>query len=203
MKKIVLVSLLFISAISFAQFPIVKDTVRKAGIYKSFEEFRDNKPSIKLENKIVSKPFRYGSYGNDTMSCFALDIDKQISKKMGDVFGFCDGICVYLIASEGESKVHKYNFCKVEYIGKLCYYYTLSSASFNAALTASGFQYPTASTNQRSVVVIDLSTGSINLLSKRYLKEILSQKPELLQKFNALKSSDQNLKQFLIEYLHN
>ena len=42
------------SICSFAQFPILSDSLIKPGVYKSFEEFRDNNPSQKLAGEIKS-----------------------------------------------------------------------------------------------------------------------------------------------------
>ena len=41
------------SICSFAQFPILSDSLIKPGVYKSFEEFRDNNPSQKLAGETI------------------------------------------------------------------------------------------------------------------------------------------------------
>ena len=44
-----------LSICCFSQYPILTDSVKKAGIYRTFEEFRDNKPSIILDFKVYKQ----------------------------------------------------------------------------------------------------------------------------------------------------
>lgn len=188
--------LLFFSCKMVAQYPILTDSIKQPGIYLNFEEFKQNKPSIKLSNPIIYKQVKYGGLGSsNSKTAYAIDIQKNEGREIGDVFGFCDGKNFYFIASEYTdiyfpNKIHNFNFYKVEYVGKLCFYDAVQNSGPNSGTIAT-----------LATVVIDINTGEINLLSKSYLKQLLIEKPELLEKFKKQENKYDHLKEYLKEYL--
>jgi hypothetical protein len=187
---------LFLSCKLVAQYPILTDSVKQSGIYLNFEEFKQNNPSVKLSYPIIQKQVKYGGLGSSySKTVYAIDIPKKEGRDIGEVFGFCDGKDFYLIASEYTdiyfpNKIHNFNFYKVEYIGKLCFYDAVQNSGPNTGTVAT-----------LGTVVIDMNTGEINLLSKSYLKELLIEKPELLEKFKKQENKYKHLKEYLKEYL--
>ena len=53
------------------------------------------------------------------------------------------------------------------------------------------------------LAVLFFETGDMKVLTKSVLKEILADKPELLEKFKKQENKNAYLKQYLIEYLKN
>ncbi len=198
MKNLIFVVSFLISFNCFAQYPILTDSVKKPGIYRAFEEFRQNMPSIKLSYPIIHKEVKYGGFASDdSQTAYALNIPKKEGRDIGDVFGFCDGKDFYFIASENTdiyfpNKIHNFNFYKVEYIGRICFYDAVQNSGPNSGTV------PTL-----RIVVININDGEINLLTKSYLKQLLIEKPELLEKFKKQDNKYQNLKEYLKEYLKN
>jgi hypothetical protein len=164
---------------------IIDDGVHlKKGIYKTFEEFKTNSPSITLDWQVIGGDVsnRYalleGLASNDTV--YWLNIQKEECEKIGDIWGFCDGIHVYinmqLTISRKRSKetgnpvkVFKPNaqFNKLLSMGRYCYYFSaLNTGMSGAYLTRCSF-------------ALDINTGKeIEIQS---IKELISSDPELVE----------------------
>lgn len=198
MKNLLLIFIVLIFSKTHAQYSIQKDSILNDGIYKTFAEFRDNKPSIKLDRQIISKEVSYGGLGSsNSLTAYAIDIPKKEGREIGDVFGFCDGKNVYLITSEYTdiyfpNKIHNFNFSKVEYIGKYCYYDVIYFSHIG------NLSIPSRGTN-----ILKLNSGEIDLLTKSLLKGIIADNIELLERFKNQENKYQHLKEYLIEYLKN
>ena len=84
---------------NLSEYAIIKDSIKKSGIYLSFEEFRDNNPSINLINNIISKEEKYntGFMKSGRLKYYAIDIPKKDGRKIGEIFGFSDGKQFYII----------------------------------------------------------------------------------------------------------
>ena len=209
MKKLLLILFLTLVAFGYSQCPIVTDSIKKVGIYRDFQEFKNNNPSIKLENPIVCKSITYNDLGgNSSMCSYAIDVDKEKGRAIGDVFGFCDGKAVYLIVTGytnilSPNKIHNFNFFKVEYLGRYCYYDVVVVRSAptgfgNPAMPAANLMVTAA---DKMTNVVDFNTNEIKTLTNSYLKKILADSPELLEKFKQQKSKSDYLKKYLIDYL--
>ncbi|RTY91361.1 hypothetical protein [Flavobacterium sp. GT3R68] len=198
MKKLSLLLFLLssISVLAQSQYPVMKDSIINPGIYRTFAEFRNNKPTILLNHKIISDEVSYGGFGSsNSLTAYAIDIPKKEGREIGEVFGFSDGKNFYFIASEYTdiyfpNKIHNFNFYKVESVGKYCYYDAIQNSGPNSGTI------PT-----RRINVLNMDLGEIKLLSKSYLKELLSEKPELLERFKKQENKYQHLKEYLIEFL--
>lgn len=201
MKKLVLTILFLVAAKAFAQYPIISDLEKKPGVYKDYNEFKNNNPSIKLEYPIINKQIEFSE--TSSLKVYALDIPKKESREIGNVFGFCDGKRIFMVSSEGimPDDLHKFVFYKIEYLLK---YAIFDAVQNNVEFTMTGTNgaMQMGNTNQtKSTFIFDFEKGEIIKLTKTKLKEILTDKPELLEKFKKQENKNDYLKKYLIDYL--
>ena len=180
---------------NYREYPIIKDSIKKPGIYKTFEEFRGNSPSLPLQNKIipVEDKYRSGTFSEPFyFTSYRVDIAKEEAKEIGDVFGFSDGNKFYVTLDTGN--LHRINspaFYEVEYIGQYCVYDAMYVS------TLDNFTF-----NIKGVFTIDMNTGDAQLLTAGRLKRIIADNKELLAEFKDSKNKKfENLKAFLLRYL--
>lgn len=112
---------------------------------------------------------------------------------MGTVFGFCDGKHVYineLLPRLGP----KTDFCKIEYLGRYCYYEDIHCMMF--------YNGPTTNENcSLDEKIIDIESGEVIRLDKKTLREIIADDTELLNEFNDELNKNKRIKDYLIKYL--
>ncbi len=195
MKKIS-IFLLFclISQVVLSQKLIVDDPLDlKKGLYKSFDEFRNNSPSIPFEWEIQWGIFDYSISGAGSISgalaqiahsdtLYKLKIDKEKTTEIGTIWGFCDGKSVYInrefspfsgkVIFKPDSK-----FYKLLYIGRYCYF----SCAYPGSLTVQYFHLE---------IGIDLNSGKLLEINKKLVKKILSRDEELTQLYINDKSNE-------------
>ena len=174
------------------------------GVYQTFAEFRDNRPSMTtgLEIKLdsTSEFLRYKLY-----------TDK--GKRMKYVYGFSDGHMVYVNA-----KVYNQNsyFVPILILGKIVYLEdgiarqkVINSSTFAMSFTfglAGGVAMAlTTSKDERTnpgwVIYMPDDDGNIYVLDKKTLGGILMQDdPELYKRFK--KAKNQNVYPLLMDYIH-
>ncbi|WP_346858432.1 hypothetical protein [uncultured Draconibacterium sp.] len=128
-----MLAFLFIAQTFFVngQSLIVNDTTYKPGIYKNFEEFKFNNPSIDFSYQISTKTRNYGffNYGNGfpqnvtkgKVSYYRISINRKTANSIGSVYGFSDGKNVY-INPNNPVLGPKTEFTKIEYFGDYCYF---------------------------------------------------------------------------------
>ena len=90
MKNLFFMATLLLGFKLFSQYPIVSDSFKKAGIYRTFQEFKNNNPSIILDFKIyqqdrtiemfIKKPKKLPEYG--------IEIDAKVGEKVGEIYRF-------------------------------------------------------------------------------------------------------------------
>jgi hypothetical protein len=196
MRKGIVILLVLVFSKSFAQYPIIKDSIRNPGIYRTFEEFRNNAPSIKLEYKIDVRSDQYGGVlgFKSSSPVYGLNINENVSNRVGPVFGFCDGKQIY-VAFDDQDYMHFMNFYKLDYIGRYCYFDFVSTSTMpmGGGLISSNSTVTTR--------VIDMATGKSSLPSKKLIRSIISDKPELLKRYEADQAKRDHFKAYLVEYL--
>ena len=198
MKKLILIVLFLGTVKAYAQYPIITDSEKKPGIYRNYEEFKNNKPSLKLDYQIISKQIDFSEVSS--IKVYSLDIPKEESREIGDVFGFCDGKQIFMVSSE-EDVLHKFVFYKVEYLLKYAVFDAMAS-NIEFTMTGQGGAMEMGGINQsKKTMIVDFETGIITTLTKGKLKEILSDKPQLLEKFKKQDNKNDYLKKYLIDYL--
>lgn len=194
MKKLATVSFCLLLAIEgLSQELIVSQADFKKGIYKSFEEFKYNNPSIELKNEITAKSRKLGILDKDPIIFYRIDISKKEGKMIGEVYGFSDGKYVYI--NESMPKLGpKTEFSKIEYIGEYCYFKDIYCTSTYNGMT-------TITTCDLDEKLIEMETGKVIRLSKRSLRELLANDTELLDKFNNESLKNKKLKEYVIRYI--
>lgn len=199
MKKIFFIFLIVLSFKSFAQYPILSDSIKKAGIYRTFEEFKNNNPSIILDfinsaYKIESFARKYGNIGNrKSINVYGLNCDERISTNIGYIFGFCDGNKIY-ITSEVTQYPHHKSFYEIEYLNRYSYFDIVTTPSLGPVSNS-------IYTENLETKVIELATGKYKILTKSFIKKLISDNLELTKKFELQNHKSQHLKEYLIEYL--
>jgi hypothetical protein len=194
MKKVtIFISICLLTQMIYSQNLIIEDTnTLKKGIYKTFEEFKNNSPSIPLEFEILSGKILYGGLNihNDTL--YNLKVDKDKAQEIGLIWGFCDGKYAYINmqptmkrskTTGNNIKVFKpySQFDKILFLGRYCY--------FNTGQIGSNSVYP-----QHWVCAIDFNTGKEIYLDNSSLKELISKDKQLLEEFkNEKLFSDKDL----------
>ncbi len=199
---------------AFAQYPVLNDSIKKPGIYKTFDEFKNNSPSVALNNTIITKNnILFTHWGKETINTYSLDMPKEESKALGNVYGFCDGFNFYvtnsdntlLAATLGKSTfytpVHKSIFYKISGMGKYPYLDIPIGSNMSSVTTGGDFDLSKAASIDLAVIYFE--TGEIKRLTVKLLKEILADKPALLEKFKKQESKYDYLKVYLKEYLKN
>ena len=190
MKNLITILFSFLSICSFAQFSILSDTLIKPGIYRSFEEFRNNNPSQKLVGEVKSYNVKYNTNGSfEYLKVYFLEVEKDMVKDIGKVFGFSDGKSIYIV-DEDMSKIDKHAFYKLEFLDKLSYFYSTEFA-----------QVLDIQMEIRVEKVLNIKTGEFVKLTNATLKKIISDNKELLEKFKNQNKKHLYYKEYIINYL--
>ena len=184
MKKHLLLFFFVLAGKSFAQYPILNDSIKKPGIYKTFDEFKNNSPSIPLNYTILSKRNTlFTNWGKESINTYAVKMPIEESRAIGSVFGFCDGFYFYVLAKElmlFPESVHKFLFFRVDGMGKYPYLDMVIQVNYTMA-SNNGFDMISVPTID--LAVINFETGEIKKLTVKMMKEILADKPQLLERF--------------------
>jgi len=197
MKKILAsIALLILAISSFGQFKIVDDPALKKGIYRTFEEFKNNSPSLPLDFQVKT----YKITSNDAnsvayLSFYNLHVKKKAGKAIGEVFGFCDGANVYI--NSYIPVLHpKASFYKIIYWGQYCYFENYSK-------TYSGMTgYGGGVTIRIHGNIIDLSNGRVTEFDKDNFREFIADDEELLARYNDEKlKKHKKIKDYFFEYM--
>ena len=158
----------------------------ESGIYTNFSDFKNNKPSIKLIGEIKPDDYKYGNLlDKKVMTYYFLKISKEESKKIGEIFGFSDGVNFYISAYP--HSIYDYEFYILESIGeKFMYFESLKSSQYGEMHIQN---------------TLNMDTGEINYLTNGRVKKILKDKPEIYEKFINQTDKPKYWKEYLIEYL--
>ena len=185
---IVLIGVTFSSK---SQSLIIDATVYKKGIYRTFEEFKYNTPSIEFKYKTITKERGYGFMNTGgQVTYYLIDIDRKLGKTIGKVFGFCDGKNIYINQYLQKLSPKRY-FIKIDYLGKYCYYEDISCTT-----TPNG-----GSGCSLSKRIMDINTGEIIHLTKYTLRKLIAKNTELLKAFNEEPKKSKKIKQYTIQHI--
>ena len=161
----------------------------KSGIYKSFDEFRYDNPSIELNCRVLAKKH---SVAKGQIAYYKLDLDNKKRKTMGKVFGFCDGKDVYIDKNYPNPSSNP-EFSKMEYLYK---YYFYEYVKYNPIMNGS----MVVIIPSRVQMIMDINNGEARTLNKQTLKEIMANDQTLLDEFNN-SSGKERVKEYLIKYV--
>ncbi|MDB5257296.1 MAG: hypothetical protein JWM14_1991 [Chitinophagaceae bacterium] len=208
MRYIVVVCLISLCSVGYAQ--EVTDslfyfnTIKVKGIYKSFEEFRRNAPSIPLTNgTLIEYDVEESLYQKD-IPVAKLNCDSVMPcEKKTPIWGFCDGTSVFISREPKFDKNITYD--KVVYMGRYMYYQYIHKSTASATNTGPGSStggYVMGGARAKTVVdkAIDINTGETFELSNPKILKILGNDKVLLAEFNKQKHKEQKQVQYLIKY---
>jgi hypothetical protein len=170
------------------------DTGLKAGIYKNFEEFRYNNPSVEFNYQVSEKMRKYGDLrSSGRIPYYRINIERETGRSIGKVFGFCDGNNVF-INEDIPGLGPKTEFVQVEDLGRYCYFEDRKPTTIFIGTVPSTIYYI-----ERKIM--DTDTGEIIALNKRTLPEIIADDADLLAEYNNDPNKGRKLKEYLIRYL--
>lgn len=197
MKNLFFILIILFSCKSFAQNPILSDSIKKAGIYRTFQEFKNNNPSLILDFKIDKQDRTLGMYDKNskTYPAYGIDIDERVSENVGVIYGFCDGKDIYLTRNM-PIFMHYIDFFKVEILDRYCIFdYTsvnLSGGSGNGLFNKVLNNYTR---------ILNLDSGQSHDLTKKWVRKIIQDNMTLSKEFEADKDKMISLKEYIIQYL--
>ncbi|MBZ4187410.1 hypothetical protein [Niabella beijingensis] len=214
MRKEWTLLLLLITTVVQAQYPILQKAGYKPGLYRNFEEFRDNNPSLPLSYKVITDDISISLFNNRPQRLYGLEVGKKEGKKIGPVFGFCDGTAIYIWVrsykrgafSSFSSDIigPKTRFTKLLLLDTLSYFEDIGVVqSFGAPMMgANGMAYGGQSrTLYQRGNLLDLRTGGMTELTKGILRELLQKDPELSAIFEKESGKRRKLGEYLMYYL--
>lgn len=200
MKYFILSFTIFISFLAKSQEIITdENVVLKKGIYKNFEEFKYNNPSIELNSEIVKKSRGYGFFGGEGKHIYyKIKIHKEEIKKVGKVFGYCDGKNIYI-----SNKLKKVNtkFEFVQYLGAYSFFEKIITNVFVVKTgVAPNTSYFYMYKNKLTKFAIDINNGAYTELTNHSLKKIIEKDEAILNEFKKEDGKKDKIKQYLEMY---
>jgi hypothetical protein len=177
----------------------------KKGIYETFENFRDNKPTKELNYAIIPKSKVIGSIFSDkNFNVYRLDISAKQKDSVGSPYGICDGTNFYFNKSISTTSIFNVNprteFYKMENYGRYTTYKAIgSSSSGGFSMGAGGMMMSNGGSSVNVLIdyIINMETGYIVGLDKKVLKKILADDEELAGLFDQ----DKHKKTLMLDYL--
>jgi hypothetical protein len=161
---------------------------KKKGIYRSFDEFRNNNPSILYKGEVIntSEP--------DIVNIEFYEGDDAPCPKNTFIWGFCDGLTVY-ISEMGKFK-KRGTYTRLQHIGRYSYfqkeiYYTNNN------------QMAYSYASRLRAFAIDANTGEVFSLNREALLHVLSKDEVLMKKYEAGKKTQENIGIYLRLYSTN
>lgn len=195
MKKVFLILVLISTVLSlYCQKLIIEDTIFKAGIYKTFKEFKHNNPSMGFYYKInpVITRFEDTDIKIEFIS-YTLDVPKKEGQAIGKIFGFCDGKHVFINTNYPKLKPEK-KFNIIQLVGPYCYFENLDERTESNAGHSLTVYYIGG-------YILNIENGEVTKLTVSSLKEIIKDNPKLLERFNNELNKETKLKDYFIQYL--
>jgi hypothetical protein len=157
---------------------IINTTVYKKGIYKSFEEFKYNAPSI-------ISPFTF----NKNNVWLLEDEDKGERVKKDEYWGFCDGEKIYIRWNKNYELLEKGRYCFFE------------AKEVNILpVVSSGMPIPVPIPD-KDALIINFNNGKVFEMNKKLFEHILAtDDPELSQQFKKEKQKGTKYLEYIVRY---
>lgn len=174
MKKLFFLWVALLPIGLMAQTKIYETKEWKKGIYKTYQEFINNAPSITAEFIVEEKStIRGGS---------PFDFNMKDGSKVGKVFGFCDGKNVYL------KGLRMGGYCKVDYVGRYSFFNYETHGVGLSAMAVPGH-----------LVIVDdegkYRDGTVNFVAK-FIRKM---NPALADEFDKLTDMKSKREEYLIK----
>ena len=166
----------------YAQDYILNAAGYKEGVYKTFDEFKSNNPSI-VANYVVGKKAIWVTDGNG----------KSKKLKKDDTWGYCDKSRVFVKWRKFNELVEKGRYC----------YFKETGTRVTYAVFGIPFMIIPIPTPYKDEVIVNFNTGISYRLTKKLLREILEiDDPELLESFNRESGKSKRLYDYIVKYNH-
>ena len=160
---------------------IINTTAYNKGIYKTFEEFKYNRPSI-VDN-----------YTFDKKNLWLTDRQTGKLKKLKkrEIWGFCDGSKIFVAWHKYDEILEKGRYCYFKEKGtRIVFVFS----AFPPMILPIPLPY-------KDELIINFNTGKTFLLSKRLLKKILTSDDNvLLTEFKKEPQKGKKLLEYIIKY---
>lgn len=200
--KFILLSVLFFVhfAINAQEGPNLDSTIAlKRGFYRTYQEFKDNNPTLLIPATTVIDD-EFISIFTEPFYCYKINlIDTFKIEKYTPVWGFCDGVHIYLNREKEFRKRVRYDI--IEKMGNY-YYFQTTSMTYSPGMYVGGgvggggMMMGGGASKTVQQMYFDFATGTEELLTKSKLKKLLQQYPDLLQKFKDETSKSKKLKMY-------
>ena len=207
MKYILIIIFILLQFSSNAQKKIYEDSiVLKKGIYKSFEELRDNNPSLALNYTIIQESLGFGFLsleGSHIYYRLNTQTNKDV-KDIGTIWGFCDGKNIYI--NTGMPKLKKNtHFELVQFLGYNSIFETVVTKQNIGVYTGIGYGggASVSSTRMLECNILNFAKGEVVNISKSNLKSIISSDSVLFKQFKNEDVKNEKIKDYLIIYINN
>ena len=191
--------LISISSIVAQELIVDSGVVLKKGVYRTFEEFKNNSPSLEYSGKLSKRTVGYGIVGSGgSVTYYGIEKNADAYYKMSDVFGFCDGENVYFNTNSSIYKLE--NFVKVDYLGRFCYFEYVENGSTNFNCNNNGGVGVTVTSNTWAEGIININNGKFHTLSATTLEELFLNSETLKEEKNRVYQKGANYKSFVVKY---
>jgi len=184
-----------------------ENVVLKRGIYKNFEEFKYNKPSIKLNFKVVEEIEKFGKDNYEHIS-YLLIVDSLVN--VGYVYGLCDGENIYVRENIG---LEEYSFrsfklkenTRFEVLGFVGLYSTFNTVGKgNGGLGIIHSTIKAIAVKKMYSFAIDITSGEVIGISKGNVKDALRADKILYKEYKDAIWEDtltiESMKNYLVRY---
>jgi hypothetical protein len=200
-KTFFLLSLALVVYPAISQNSILNNTSLKKGIYRNIDQFKANSPSYEGKFKPKKVLIGYGLLGFKHDTLYRCKMNKKKARKLGAVYGFCDGKNVYLNFRH-ELLYKKTQFCKLDNLGRYCCFNLVIIREIFNPFTMLGVPV-VSDIHQKGVLtemIMDFNTGIIYILDNAKLEEIIKDDPALYREYMNDSSPEKNLRSYIIEY---
>ncbi len=160
---------------------IINTTAYQKGIYKTFEEFKYNNPSIR------------DKFTFDKKNLWVTDkkTGKQRKIRKSEIWGFSDGTKIFVSWRKYNEILEKGRYCYFKEKGTRI---AFGTTTFPFMILPIPYPY-------NDEIIINYNTGKTFFLSKRLIKKILtSDDPELLTEFKKESQKNKKLAEYIIKY---
>lgn len=204
MRNIILNIVIALIALPTLSQSIIDSHDLKKGIYKNFNEFISNNPSIPLDESsvaisedqeyLIQDVKKYSiSYGKEIIiPVFQLEFKEAALKiDQKDIWGFCDGVNICI---NSFSHIPRHHFVKLLLVGRYCYFIQVGNPT-NILSTKKG---PLHNYKTLAEYIINVNNGKIFKLDKNMLEVILKKDAGLYEEFK----NDKELKnKLMMDYI--
>jgi hypothetical protein len=175
--------------------------VLKKGVYRTFDEFKYNNPSITFDGILSSGYRAHGFLLNRRVKYYGIGKILEGSQKSTDMFGFCDGEKVYIRTNQ--FIFSSTNFVEVQSLGRYSYFEKIKVHPFFYLIIRIPGLFRSRTKEE---CMIDINNGTIYEVKKSTLREIFSGDTNIVADYERTKkgvsSKGEIIKKYAALYRH-